>query len=82
MFELITLSLLGIAYVNACIDEANEEKRLKEEERIRDLKIKVFCYAVRRHMLYNQVVEMIQSGKLTFEEIASDKEQQNDKKRI
>ena len=39
MFELICMSLLGVAYVHACKEEAAEEKRQKEEERIRDLKI-------------------------------------------
>ena len=73
MFELIAMSLLGAAYVKACVDESKEEKKRKEEERIRDLKIKVFCYAVRHNMLYNQVVELIQSGKLTFEDIQNDK---------
>jgi len=74
MFELITMSLLGVAYIKACVDETNEEKKRKEEERIRDLKIKVFCYAVRHKMLYNQVVEMIETGKLTFADIDNDKE--------
>lgn len=73
MFELIAMSVLGAAYVKACIDESNEEQKQKEEERICDLKIKVFCYAVRHNMLYNQVVELIQSGKLTFEDIKNDK---------
>ena len=50
-----------------------KRKKRKEEDRIRDLKIKVFCYAVRHNMLYNQVVELIQSGKLTFEDIQNDK---------
>ena len=75
MFELIAMSLLGAAYVKACVDESKEEKKRKEEDRIRDLKIKVFCYAVRHNMLYNQVVELIQNGKLTFEDIEVDKEQ-------
>lgn len=68
------MSVLGAAYVKACIDESNEEQKQKEEERIRDLKIKVFCYAVRHNMLYNQVVELIQNGKLTFEDINADRE--------
>lgn len=77
MFEFIAMSLLSVAYVKACIDEFEEEKKQKEEERIRNLKIKVFCYAVRHNMLYNQVVESIQNGKLTFEDIEADKEQRN-----
>lgn len=72
MFEIIAMSLLSAAYVKACVDESKEEKKQKEEERIRDLKIKVFCYAVRHNMLYNQVVELIQSGKLTFDVIFND----------
>ena len=73
MFDLIAMSLLGAAYVKACVDESREEKKQKEEETIRSLKIKVFCYAVRHNMLYNQVVELIQTGKLTFEDIKNDK---------
>ena len=67
MLELITMSLLSDAYINACIKEKNEEKIL-------DLKMKVFCYAIRRNMLYNQIVEMIQNGKLSLEDIDVDKE--------
>ena len=51
MFELFCMSLLGAAYINSCINEAKEAEI--EKERIRDLKIKVFCYAVRHNMLYN-----------------------------
>ena len=69
MFELICMSLLGVAYVNACIEEAAEEKRQKEKERIRDLKISVFCYAVRHRVNYNEVVEMIKNKTLTFDDI-------------
>lgn len=72
MFELIAMSLLSAAYLKACIDESKEEQKQMEEERIRDLKIKVFCLAVRHNMLYNQVVELIQTGKLTFEDIKND----------
>ena len=35
MFELICMSLLGVAYIHACKEKAAEEKRQKEEERIR-----------------------------------------------
>lgn len=73
MFELICMSLLGIAYVKAYIDEAKEEKAQKEKERIRDLKIKVFCYAVRHDILYDKVIEMLQSGELTFADIDADR---------
>ena len=54
MLELLCMSILGAAYIKACIDEAKEAEIEKEKERIRDLKIKVFCYAVRHNMLYNQ----------------------------
>lgn len=74
MFELIAMSLLGAAYVKACVDESKEEQKQKEEERIRNLKIKVFCYAVRHKLLYNQVVELLQNGNLTFEDINADRE--------
>ncbi len=74
MLELLCMSLLGAAYIKACIDEAKEAEIEKEKERIRDLKIKVFCYAVRHKLLYNQVVEMIQNGKLTLADINEDKE--------
>ena len=74
MLELLAMSLLGTCYINARIKEATEEKKVKEEERIQDIKIKVFCYAVRHKMLYNQVVDMLQSGKLTFNDIDLDKE--------
>ena len=66
MLELITMSLLGISYLAALSNEAKEEKLLKEQERIRELKIKVFCYAVRHNMLYNEVVEKLQNKELSF----------------
>ena len=72
MFELLCMSLLGAAYINACINEAKEAEIEKEKERIRDLKIKVFCYAVRHNMLYNQVVEMIQKKELSFSDLNND----------
>ena len=75
MFELICTSLLGVAYIHACKEEAVEEKRQKEEERIRDLKISVFCYAARHHLKYNDVVKMIQDKKLTFDDIERDRKE-------
>ena len=75
MFELICMSLLGVAYIHACKEEAAEEKRHKEEERICDLKISVFCYAARRHLKYNDVVKMIQDKKLTFDDIERDRKE-------
>ena len=72
MFELICMSLLGVAYVDACIQEHKEEVERKKKEELRDLKIKVFCYAVRHKMLYDDVVKLIEEHKLTFEEIDKD----------
>lgn len=72
MFELICMSLLGVAYVGACIQEHKEEIERKKKEKLRELKIKVFCYAVRHKMQYNDVVKMIEEHKLTFEEIDKD----------
>lgn len=69
MFELITMSLLGIAYISTSINEANEEKRQKELKRIQDLKIKVFCYAVRHSLLYDDVVKKLQNKELKFEDL-------------
>ena len=66
MLELITMGLLGVSYIAALSNEAKEETLLKEKERIRDLKIKVFCYAVRHNMLYNEVVEKLQNKELSF----------------
>lgn len=79
MFELICMSLLSVAYVNACIEEAAEEKRQKEKERIRDLKISVFCYAVRHHLNYNDVVKMLQDKTLTFDDIERDRKEHEGK---
>ena len=72
MFELICMSILGACYVKACIKEATEVKNQKEKERIRDLKISVFCHAVRHHLGYNEVVKMLQDKTLTFEDIEKD----------
>ena len=69
MLELITMTLLSASYVAALSNEASEEKEQREKERIRDLKIKVFCYAIRHNMLYNQVVEKLQKKELSFEDI-------------
>lgn len=72
MFELICMSLLGVAYINACIEEAKEEKSLKEKERINGLKISIFCYAVRHGLQYNEVVKMLKNKTLSFEDIEKD----------
>ena len=72
MFETLCYLLLGVSYIAACKAEKEEEKREQERKRIRDLKCKVFCYAIRHHMLYNDVVKLIQEKKLTFEEIDKD----------
>lgn len=73
-YTLSVMSLLSAAYVKAYVDESKEEQKQKKEERIQDLKTKVFCYAVRHKLLYNQVVELIQNDKLTFEDINADRE--------
>ena len=57
------------------LEEAAEEKRQKEKERIRDLKISVFCYAVRHRLNYNEVVEMIKNKTLTFDDIERDEKE-------
>ena len=72
MFELLAMSILGVSYINALSNEAKEEATLKEIERIRDLKIKVFCYAVRHHLLYDDVVKKLQNKELSFDKINND----------
>ena len=72
MFEFICMSLLGIAYVGAVIKEKEEERIKREKERIFDLKITIFCYAVRHNLLYDKVVEMIQNKEITIDEIKKD----------
>ena len=67
MLELICISVLGAAYFATYAKERKEEK-------LKELKTKVFWYAVRHEMLYNDVVKLIQDHKLTFEEIDKDEE--------
>ena len=69
MFELICMSLLGASYVAARIQEHKKEEETKEQERIRDLKIKVFCYAIGHHMSYEVVVKKLQDKELSFDDI-------------
>ena len=57
------------------VKKKRPKKRQKEEERIRDLKISVFCYAARHHLKYNDVVKMIQDKKLTFDDIERDRKE-------
>ena len=66
------MSLLGVAYINARKEEAKEEKRLKEEREFRLRKRKVFLYAIKHQMLYDDVVSKINNNELTFEEIDND----------
>ena len=66
------MSLLGIAYVNACIEESKEEKRQKKEEKIRRLKERIFYYAVKHQMLYDEVVQKIQNKELSIEDIENE----------
>ena len=69
------MSLLGIAYAETSIEEPIEEKKQKEEERVRDLKIFVFCFADRNCLNYNDVMKMIQDKKLTFDDIERDRKE-------
>ena len=66
------MSILGAAYIDACIQECKEEELRKQQEKIKELKIKVFCYAVRHKTLYNDVVKLIEDHKLTFDQIDKD----------
>ena len=62
MLELFCMSILGVAYINAL----REEKR---QEKIRNLKVAIFMYAVNHRILYNDVLEMIKNKAITIEEI-------------
>ena len=73
MLELIMMSLLGAAYFVARDAE-------KKEERLNELKTKIFCYAVSHHMLYHEVVEKIENNELSLEEM--DNDWKNNKERI
>ena len=75
MFELICMSLLGIAYAHACIDEAKEEKKLKERAQLQDKKISALCYAIRHNLKYDDVVKLIEKNELSFEDIRKDSEE-------
>lgn len=66
------MSILGVAYIDACIQEQKEEELRKQQDKLKELKIKVFCYAVRHKMLYNDVVKLIEDHKLTFDQIDKD----------
>ena len=65
MLELLMMSVLGAAYISACNQEGKEEK-------INELKLKVFCYAVKHSTLYNDVVKLIEQKKLTIEDIENE----------
>lgn len=73
MFELICMSILGIAYIDAFVKEEIEEKAQKEKERINEIKILVFCFAIRHHLNYDNVVKMLQNKTLKFEDIRKDR---------
>ena len=62
MLELLYMSLLGTCYVCTRIYE-------KKAEEIEELKIIIFCYAVRHHLLYSNVIEKIRNKEITIEEI-------------
>ena len=59
------MSILGAAYVSTLKQEQKEEK-------IKELKLKIFCYAVKHSMLYNDVVKLINEKKLTIDDIESE----------
>lgn len=69
MLELITMSILTLCYIKSCIDEKYEDESQREKERIRNLKVKVFCYAVKNGMLYDDVVNMIQRGDVSINDL-------------
>ena len=69
MFELISMSILGALYIYSLAQEEKELQEAKEKERIRDLKIKLFCYAVSKKMLYNDVVQLYTEKKITLHDI-------------
>ena len=66
------MSFLGVAYTHACIIEAKEEEIRKEKERIRELKISIFFYAIRHKIRYNDVLTQLKNGTLTIADIAKD----------
>ena len=58
------MSLLGVAYVDARIKEA-------KEERIKELKIKVFYYAIRHRLLYNDVLDLLKNNAISLNDLDS-----------
>ena len=72
MLEFLLMSFLGVAYTHACIKEVKEEEIRKEEERIRELKISIFFYAIRHKIRYNDVLNQLDNGTLTFADIEKD----------
>ena len=72
MLETLTFLTLGAAYIFELIQESKEKEEEERQEKIRDLKIKVFCYAVRHGLLYNEVVEKIENKELSIEDIEKD----------
>ena len=77
MFELISTSILGALYIYSLAKEEKELQEAKEQEKIRDLKIKLFCYAVSKKMLYNDVVKLYIDKKISNED--NDKELKTEK---
>ena len=69
MFELLAMSLLGICYVKACVDEAQITKREEEIEEYSTFQAKIFVYSVHKGLLYSDVLNDVKSGKLTINEI-------------
>lgn len=76
MFELICMSVLGVAYINAYIEERKEEEeRRKKQEELEELKLNVFWYAVKHNMFYNDVVKLIEEKTLTLDDIDKESEE-------
>ena len=63
------MTALGVAYVTALKQEAQEAEREKKEADLFDIKLDVFCYAIFNKMLYEDAVNLINNGKLTIFEI-------------
>ena len=80
MFETLTFLTLGAAYIFELIQESKEREEEERQEKIRDLKIKVFCYAIRHGLLYNEVVKKIERKELSIKDIEHEsKENKNER---
>lgn len=82
MLETLMCIAFGVAYAAARKKETEEERlekeRKKKEEELLDIKLDVLCYAVSKHMLYEEAVNLINENKLAIDEIKKYlKEQRN-----